>query len=48
MIYSDIISGWQNAGDPNNGTNPPCWYMADYYFDSAIPTAAPARTIPHE
>jgi len=48
MIYSDIISGWQNAGDPNNGTNPPCWYMGKYYFNSAIPTAASAGTIPHE
>jgi len=48
MIYSDVISGWQNAGDPNNGVNPPCWYMGKYYFNSAIPTAAPAGTVPHE
>jgi hypothetical protein len=48
MIYSDIISGWQNAGDANNGTNPPCWYIANYYFNSAIPIGAPAGTIPHE
>ena len=48
MIYSDIISGWQNASDPNNGTNPPCWYIADYYFNSAIPIGAPAGTTPHE
>ena len=48
MIYSDIISGFQNAGYPNNGINPPCWYMASYYFNSAIPTAAPRGTAPHE
>jgi hypothetical protein len=48
MIYSDIVSGWRNAGYPNNGTNPPCWYVGSYYFNSAIPTQAPARTVPHE
>jgi hypothetical protein len=48
MIYSDIISGWQNAGYANNGANPPCWYVASYYFNSAIPTAASAGTVPHE
>ncbi len=48
MIYSDIISGWQYGGYPNNGINPPCWYVGGYYFNSAIPTAAPEGTVPHE
>jgi hypothetical protein len=48
MIYSDIVSGWQNAGYANNGTNPPCWYVGSYYFSSAIPTAASTGTVPHE
>jgi Bacterial Ig domain len=48
MIYSDIISGWQNAGYANNGSNPPCWYAGGHYFNSAIPTAAPQGSGPHE
>jgi hypothetical protein len=46
MIYSDIASGWKNAGIANNGINPPCWYAGGHYFDAAIPYAPPSGTLP--
>lgn len=44
MIFSDMISGWQNAGIKGG---PPCWVVG-FYNGQTLPIDSPAGTVPHE